>query len=89
MWPPGHGYHEAGARQVVRESAGYPYFLQEYGLELWNHAEHSPIGETFITSDMNVSRRPLPHMRPYPMRPDSRSPTAMSLAVVCSLYPQT
>ena len=28
------------ARQVVRESAGYPYFLQEYGLELWNHAEN-------------------------------------------------
>jgi hypothetical protein len=27
----------------VRESAGYPYFLQEYGLELWNHAEASPI----------------------------------------------
>ena len=28
---------------VVRESAGYPYFIQEYGLELWNHAETSPI----------------------------------------------
>jgi hypothetical protein len=31
--------------QVVAEAAGYPYFLQEYGLELWNFAEHSPIGE--------------------------------------------
>ena len=28
----------------MRESAGYPYFIQEYGLELWNHAEASPIG---------------------------------------------
>jgi hypothetical protein len=28
---------------VVRESAGYPYFIQEYGLELWNEAETSPI----------------------------------------------
>jgi hypothetical protein len=37
-------YNEKAARQVVRESAGYPYFIQEYGLELWNHAEHSPIG---------------------------------------------
>jgi hypothetical protein len=31
------------AREVVRESAGYPYFIQEYGLELWNHAERSPM----------------------------------------------
>jgi hypothetical protein len=37
-------YEEKAARQVVRESAGYPYFIQEYGLELWNHAERSPIG---------------------------------------------
>jgi AAA ATPase domain len=36
-------YEKEAARQVVRESAGYPYFLQEYGLELWNHAETSPI----------------------------------------------
>ena len=36
-------FQEKAARQVVRESAGYPYFLQEYGLELWNHAESSPI----------------------------------------------
>jgi hypothetical protein len=34
---------EQAAQQVLHESAGYPYFLQEYGLELWNHAESSPI----------------------------------------------
>jgi AAA ATPase domain len=39
----GVGYEEPAARRVVRESAGYPYFIQEYGLELWNHAESSPI----------------------------------------------
>jgi hypothetical protein len=39
----GVAYDERAARQVVRESAGYPYFLQEYGLELWNNAERSPI----------------------------------------------
>jgi hypothetical protein len=39
-------YEEKAAREVVRESAGYPYFIQEYGLELWNHAETSPIGRT-------------------------------------------
>ncbi len=36
-------YDESAARSVVAESAGYPYFIQEYGRELWNHAETSPI----------------------------------------------
>jgi hypothetical protein len=36
-------FEERAARQVVRESAGYPYFIQEYGLELWNEADTSPI----------------------------------------------
>jgi hypothetical protein len=36
-------YNEQAARQVVQESAGYPYFVQEFGLELWNHADASPI----------------------------------------------
>jgi hypothetical protein len=29
---------------VVRESAGYPYFLQQYGQDTWNGADTSPIG---------------------------------------------
>ena len=37
-------YDEDAAARVVRDSAGYPYFIQEYGLELWNYAESSPIG---------------------------------------------
>ncbi len=32
-------YHEDAARAVVEMAAGYPYFLQEYGRELWNAAE--------------------------------------------------
>jgi hypothetical protein len=36
-------YDEQAARRVVADAAGYPYFLQEYGLELWNYAEVSPI----------------------------------------------
>jgi hypothetical protein len=43
---------EDAARAVLRESAGYPYFLQEYGLELWNHAESSPI----TTADVDAVR---------------------------------
>jgi len=31
------------ARAVVGFAAGYPYFIQEYGRELWNAAESSPI----------------------------------------------
>ncbi len=36
-------YDETAALRVVEDSAGFPYFLQEYGLELWNYAESSPI----------------------------------------------
>ncbi|HLI33083.1 MAG TPA: ATP-binding protein [Solirubrobacteraceae bacterium] len=43
---------EQAAQAVLHESAGYPYFLQEYGLELWNHAETSPI----TTSDVDAVR---------------------------------
>lgn len=34
---------EDAALEVVGLSAGYPYFLQEYGRELWNAAETAPI----------------------------------------------
>jgi hypothetical protein len=36
-------FSEEAAAEVVRLSAGYPYFLQEYGRELWNASESSPI----------------------------------------------
>jgi hypothetical protein len=36
-------FEEKAARAVVAEATGYPYFIQEYGLELWNHVERSPI----------------------------------------------
>src|SRR6204780_2213510 len=39
----GAGYDEEAARQIVHEAAGFPYFLQEYGRELWNFAETTPI----------------------------------------------
>ena len=41
----GVAYDEKTARQIVTEAAGFPYFLQEYGRELWNFAETSPIVE--------------------------------------------
>lgn len=45
-------FQQDATRQVVRESAGYPYFIQEYGLELWNEAEASPIS----TADVDAVR---------------------------------
>jgi hypothetical protein len=39
----GAGYDEEAARQIVHEAAGFPYFIQEYGRELWNFAETTPI----------------------------------------------
>ena len=44
-------FDEAAARQVVDEAAGFPYFIQEYGRELWNYAESAPITTP-------ISRRP-------------------------------
>jgi len=35
----GVAFDEDAARAVVEMAAGYPYFLQEYGRELWNAAE--------------------------------------------------
>ena len=39
----GANYDEDAARQIVAEAAGFPYFIQEYGRELWNYAEATPI----------------------------------------------
>jgi hypothetical protein len=45
-------FEERAVRQVVSEAAGYPYFIQEYGLELWNYAEATPI----TTDDVDTVR---------------------------------
>ena len=63
MWPPGLpsigpaaaagvDFDEAAARQIVDEAAGFPYFIQEYGRELWNYAESAPI----TTADLDAAR---------------------------------
>jgi hypothetical protein len=36
-------FEDGAADVVMDEAAGYPYFIQEYGLEVWNHATGSPI----------------------------------------------
>jgi hypothetical protein len=54
-------FDEAVARQVVTEAAGYPYFLQEYGRELWNFAERSPITMEDLDAVRGVVRDSLAH----------------------------
>jgi hypothetical protein len=36
-------FDNAAIAEVIRETSGYPYFLQQWGHEAWNIAERSPI----------------------------------------------
>lgn len=45
-------FEEEAALEVVKLAAGYPYFLQEYGRELWNAAE----GPSITTVDLDEVR---------------------------------
>jgi hypothetical protein len=36
-------FEEAALQEIFRLTQGYPYFLQEWGYQTWNHAAHSPI----------------------------------------------
>ena len=36
-------YEPEAVELIVKASAGYPHFIQEYGRVLWNEVEHSPI----------------------------------------------
>jgi hypothetical protein len=44
---------------VVAESAGYPYFLQEYGRELWNFVDGSPVTAGDVATVREVVRESL------------------------------
>lgn len=39
----GAGYRRAALDRMVEAAAGYPYFLQEWGYHVWNHARSSTI----------------------------------------------
>jgi hypothetical protein len=54
-------FEEEAARRVVRESAGYPYFLQEYGLELWNNVEQTPITSADLDTVREIVNDSLAH----------------------------
>lgn len=54
----GEAFEPAALVEIFRLTRGYPYFLQEWGYQAWNHAVASPISLAVIyeTSDL-VSRR--------------------------------
>ncbi len=58
MQAAGESFEPAALREIFRLTKGYPYFLQEWGYQAWNHAAASPIGLKVIrqTSAL-VSRR--------------------------------
>jgi hypothetical protein len=44
----GAAFEPAALREIFRLTQGYPYFLQEWGYQAWNHAAASPIGVPVI-----------------------------------------
>lgn len=54
----GESFDPAALKEIFRLTKGYPYFLQEWGYQAWNHASASPISLAVIeeTSGL-VSRR--------------------------------
>jgi len=36
-------FESAALNRIVEEAHGYPYFLQEWGYHVWNHANESPV----------------------------------------------
>lgn len=54
----GEAFEPAALDEIFRMTQGYPYFLQEWGYQVWNHAEASPITLAVVeTSSALVSQR--------------------------------
>lgn len=41
--------------EIYEQTQGYPYFLQEWGYQTWNQADHSPIGRDVIDIVTGIS----------------------------------
>lgn len=46
-------------REICRLTKGYPYFLQEWGYQAWNHADASPISLDVIRESTDIVTRRL------------------------------
>lgn len=50
----GVSFEPAALQEIYRLTRGYPYFLQEWGYQAWNHATASPIGLA-VVQDTNAT----------------------------------
>jgi len=46
----GESIDDAALQEIFDRTEGYPYFLQEWGYQAWNQADHSPISKELIIS---------------------------------------
>lgn len=54
----GEAFEPAALRQIFKLTSGYPYFLQEWGYQAWNHAAASPISVKVVRqASTQVSKR--------------------------------
>lgn len=52
-------FEEAALKEIFRLTQGYPYFLQEWGYQTWNHADRSPISFQDV---QNATARVVPRL---------------------------
>lgn len=50
----GESFDPAALREIFRLTRGYPYFLQEWGYQSWNHAVASPITQQVVQEASSV-----------------------------------
>jgi AAA ATPase domain len=55
----GVSFEPAALKKIFKLTRGYPYFLQEWGYQAWNHAKASPIGARVIGAASAVVLRRL------------------------------
>lgn len=55
----GEAFEPAALHEIFRLTKGYPYFLQEWGYQAWNHATASPISLHVVLESNNVVSRRL------------------------------
>lgn len=58
MQAAGEAFEPAALNEIFRMTRGYPYFLQEWGYQAWNHAASSPVTLAVVqTTSATVSQR--------------------------------
>lgn len=59
MHKAGEAFAPAALHEIFRLTRGYPYFLQEWGYQAWNHAAASPVGLQVVQESSELVARRL------------------------------